>query len=331
MLSELGQGWDTFSQTFCVEKDNINHAFRTLVETYGIILSSTLDYADLTFTSVVVFPTIHMVRFVNNHFLVDWLPQPRFYNIQVKAELRFRMERFIDQTVAALERIDSASLATRRSRSSSSPAQVLEAASAMTAIFQQDLEERMAEFPLWRQWIQPPKDIVALKASLAVAKRVQHLLVTLKEITATDQAHSTRLRSQLVNFRQSLGYSRSFQTSSTSLAATLRSSPDLVDSINGTKISAFKSEIGRLCKERNVVKIVPRELDPVCFIDALRVTLAEIDDDTYDNFQRSWLLERNKAIHRYEVRTQTDRDSHIDVALKLFQRIEEDGSMPAHF
>lgn len=327
MLSDLGQRWEIFSQTFCLEKDNINHAFRTLIETYAAILTSSLEYHDVTLGSVVVFPTPYMGRFINSHFLSRLLPKPKLYSLQVNAEIRFRMERFIDEAIAALERIDAVSPATPRLYSSTTSAQILEAASATTTVFQHELQDRIAEFSLWRQWIQKPKDLQALKVSLAAAERVHGLLSILQDITVTNEAHSRRLRKQLQNFRQSVGSGPSFQSSSMSLTAT----PGLVNPINGTSISAIRSEIGRLCKERTVVKTVPRELNAVCLIDALSVSLAEIDDDTLENGQRSLLLERNEEIHRYEVRTKTDQDSHIDMALKLFDHIEDGGSMPAYF
>lgn len=59
-----------FSQTFYLEKDNINYAFRTPIETYTTMLTSTLDDHDITFTSIIVSPAAHIVRFI------ELLPNP---------------------------------------------------------------------------------------------------------------------------------------------------------------------------------------------------------------------------------------------------------------
>jgi len=86
-----------------------------------------------------------------------------------------------------------------------SSTQILEGSINTITAYHRDLEERIADVPFWQRWIQKPKNIKALKDTLALAKHIHGLLLAAKEIVETNEAQSRRLRSQLQNFRKSLG------------------------------------------------------------------------------------------------------------------------------
>lgn len=71
-LSDLADRWESFSITFCIEKDNVNHAFRALIDVYLTAITS--NYQEITFSSVLIFPSAYVVRFINHYFEVWWLP-----------------------------------------------------------------------------------------------------------------------------------------------------------------------------------------------------------------------------------------------------------------
>ena len=306
MLLDLAQRWQSFSQTFCIEKDIVNDAFRAFVEAYSTAITS--KHQELTYASVIVYPWYYMLNFLNLHWEIRWLPQPKLYSLQVKAEIRFRLNRFIEQSIAALDRID------KESPSSTSPT-LGRAINTITA-HQRDLDVKIAETS-WRQWIQKPKDIKVLRDTLAVIKRIHKVIHAAKKTAEMYEAYQGRLRSQLQDSRKSFGNSFPIELSSESVLALLDPHADL-DSIGGARILTLRSKIAQVCQGPHHGNIVPRPLRMLCFIQALRETFSQVDSDALGSIQRSWFMERQEAIHRYELSGGSDRDSQVDLGFEIY-------------
>ena len=128
----------------------------------------TSNHQDMIFSSVIVFPSTYLLTFINHHYKVWWLPQPKIYSLQVKAEVCFQMERFMEESIRASERIDSIFPATRRVHNSIFEIPVFEEAIATTMVYHSNLEERIAEYSFWRQWMWKSEDVMKLQESLAL-------------------------------------------------------------------------------------------------------------------------------------------------------------------
>ena len=323
MLLDLAHRWESFSSTFCEEKDVINNAFRALVEAYSTAITS--KHQELTYVSVIVLPWLYMFEFMNNFFETSWLPQPKLYSLQVKAEIRFRLSQFIEESIAALDRIDKKSPTSRRFHSLTS--QTLGGAINTITAHQRDLEVKIAETP-WRQRIQNPKHIKALRDTLALLKRVHKLIFRVKVDAETNETYSKRLRSQLQSFRESLKNSLSIEISSSAVLAFLDPLDDL-DSIGEARIVTLRSRIAQVCQDSHHGNSVPRPLQTVCFLQAMGATFSHVDDDALASIQRSWVMERKEAIHRYQLMTRSDRDSQVDLGLEIYQAYKDGAPMPS--
>ena len=281
-----------------------------------------------------VLPSAYLVRFINQYFEVRWLPQAERYQVQVDAEIRFRIERSIDESIAALEKIErtspnAMSLTQCRFPSQMSQHQVLTTAIDQITVYQRYLDGGIAELGYWQQWIRKPDYFSTLRESLALAERIRRLLIITKQFVETNDAYFRRLRRQLYDFHQSLGNKQSFGISSTSLSAILEASFRDAASSGDARIRIFESRIARLCEDRNSGNIIPRDIYIFCVIRALRTTLSEVDDITLDHVQRSWLIERRGAIHRYEFSTATDLNSGADLGWEIYQAHNEETPIPA--
>ena len=179
------------------------------------------------------------------------------------------------------------------------------------------------------QQILKPKDIKALEDTLALAKRILKLILAAKEVAETNEAYSKKLKNQLQNFRKNLGNSLSIELSSTSILAILDTSLDNLDSTDGARISALRSRMAQVCQDPHHSNIVPRELHMVCFIHALGATFSQVDDDTLGSVQRSWLMERKEAIHRYESMTGTNWNSLVDLGFEIYQAHKDGAPRPS--
>ena len=318
---------------------------------------TTSDYQDVTISSVLVFPGVHLLRFINQYTLIPWLPEPKLYSLQVKAEIRFLKRRFIDEITAALDRIDTISPTTRYFHNSTSRTQLLEAAMKAVTSHQQMIMQKIdksAPIP-WR-WIYKPDHIVTLQEHRALGERIRRRILVVQETTEIYEAYCRRLRSHLQQLLQDFGNIPPFEFSpmgslavptpllshvqrSHLLSRRKRSSADdesdgsgiidvnphpyhfsyNLDWIDETRISTLRSELAQLCLERTNVEIVSGNLYTICLIYNLAATMSELDDDTLNSVQRSWVVERREAIRRYERQTETDRESIVNLIMDTDQ------------
>lgn len=326
------------------------------------------SYEHVTISSLLVFPGAHLLRFINQYTLIPWLPEPKLYSLQVKAEMRFQKRQFIDEITAALDRIDASSPATRYSHNSISRTQLLEAAMKTVANHQQMIMQKIdksAPIP-WR-WIYKPEHILTLQEHYALSERIRRRILVVQETTEIYEAHCRRLRSHLQQLRQGFFDIPPFEFSPTGslavpapLLAHVQRSHILLrrksssaddesegsdindvalhpynfsynlDWIDETRISTLRSELAQLCQERTNVKIVSGNLYTICLIYNLAATMSELDNDALTGFPRSWVVERREAIRRYERQTETDRESIVNLVLDTDQAYPDGTPVPEY-
>lgn len=342
LVSDLHTQLDNFSSTFCMERDIMSHAFRGWVDTYSKIVADS-DFVEFSLVSLFLFPQNHGLRFFNHFFLVPFLPKPRIYNVQVKAEIQFQRERFLADTKEALGNIDGSLLSIQSSGNSSNLTELLGAATRGMMAYQQNLDQNMNALKdkvlfggLIRTIFGESQEIKKLKQYHAL---VSHILVRLGSINATVarcEVDSRSLKVGLSQLRRSFEYSPNFEFSPAgfisippSLSAQLKSPPftllkqssgfdnesgsketkpfpsydkweyDL-DKVISTNVLTRRTAIADWCQDGGNYVMRSGFLYTVCNIWSQAKLMSTLDDDLLSGVQRSWIMEREKAIHRYE-------------------------------
>ena len=80
--------FENFFRPFLFELDIMNHAFHGWVDTHQHHPANS-DFVQYSVASTLGFPLRHGLGFIIYLCLVLFMPQPKLYSVQVKAELRF--------------------------------------------------------------------------------------------------------------------------------------------------------------------------------------------------------------------------------------------------
>ncbi|KAI4142490.1 MAG: hypothetical protein LQ341_003202 [Variospora aurantia] len=104
MLSQFAHRWQTFSTTFCMEQDVVNHELRTLIENYALALD--WDVQTISTWSLIIVPPLHFARIVNVLPRSVLGPGTAVYSLQVRANFIYQTKHFLAEASAALDRID---------------------------------------------------------------------------------------------------------------------------------------------------------------------------------------------------------------------------------
>ncbi|KAL9001984.1 MAG: hypothetical protein Q9188_005063 [Gyalolechia gomerana] len=315
-LPLLADQWRVYSEMLCVEKDQINYAYRNLIDAYAVAMRTPVQ--EMTASSLAFYPQVYYLRFFNHVWGYRWLPQPTVYHLQVEAEIRFRIKGFIRGSTAALARIASKSPTKGLPHDLASRTQNFTAVLAPLAHLEQILKEKIAECPWWHLSCRKAKRIQMLEEFLTLTTRVRHHILVIEELSVNTQVHIQTLTKQVDSFRQLLE-GHSFTLPSKKLSAELEPSLDDLLSHNGVWGWALRSRISQACTIGNHGKNGPGDLFSICLIHTMGTIFSDVDDDTLGSFQRSWLIERRAAMDRYMKRTMTDPDSTDDLAVELYE------------
>lgn len=71
-------------------------------------------------------------------------------------------------------------------------------------------------------------------------------------------------------------------------------------STHNTRLLSLRSEVAQLYKAPNNIIIDSDDLDAICVIYNLIVTMSALDDDPLSGFQTSWVVVRQEVIRRWE-------------------------------
>lgn len=320
-----------------MEKDIMNHAFRDFVEAYAKLITRS-HYVDLPTSAFVIFPMwSHTLRFINQYFLISFLPEPKLYSVQVKSEIQYRMKQFIHQSMIALDRIDDSFVFNQPLHNSISPIQSLKTATDAIAMYQQRLGQignaLEAELVPW-PWSSKPEEILMLDRYHALADDMRRQIHSIKETIVDYEIDSKRIKRQLHHLRQRFNYVPSFEFSPTGFIAVSKSLPTQeqrppfrqmlsvehtrqhsnvfyydLDMIDATDVSNLRSAIAQSCQESQNLNITSGSLFMVCSIWNQAMIISGLDDDVLSGIQRSWSVERRKAVGRYEKAIGADWES----------------------
>ena len=307
---------DRFSFTFCWEKDIMNHALNTFVKSYAM-LAPLSDSEDLTLPSILLFPGLHLMQLISQKSLWPWIPGPKLYSFEIKAELQFQKKRLIDEFTAALDRSDASFRTTGYSHNSNSSNRYLEAAIDHVTIHQQIVREMIdnSNTSLWR-WTHQSEETANLERHYRLGQRVRGHLLLVQEAMEAYEIYSRRLRSDLQRYLQTMHWSPSFgfspqgslalpahllyQTHNVSFLSRGQSteidddgdSRDVshitphahvflydLDSIDDTRARKSRSEIAQLCKTQQNVMMDSDNLYTICMIYNLSANVSPLEDD----------------------------------------------------
>ncbi|KAL8879479.1 MAG: hypothetical protein Q9198_002911 [Flavoplaca austrocitrina] len=284
-----------FFTTFCIEKDQINHAFRQLVQRYAIAITS--DRQEISIFRILVFPSIYVLRFLNSYTRVWWFFQPLPWSSQIEVEASYRIKEFVRQSSIQIDAITTA----HRRLDVRSDFQVVQAAITQAASDQSHFEAEIAKYSFWQRKFQIPRHLEYLTKNLALVERILDHLKKVKQFIQTIKVHSLDLTDQVQILHQNFNTDHVSTLGSTSLGVILDKSFDDLASLYSAENMAYIHTIKQSCEND---KVFPKEQYPICLIDSLRVILSRIDDDLGIH-QRSWCIEQRNAIERYQPRNRT--------------------------
>ncbi|KAI4274641.1 MAG: hypothetical protein LQ337_003803 [Flavoplaca oasis] len=296
LLRDLYTPSTDFFTTFCIEKDQMNHAYRQLVQRYAMAMTS--NRHEINVYKILLFPSIYVLRFLNSYTRVWWFFQPLPWSSQIEAEASYRIKEFVQQSSVQIDAI----IATHRRLDVRLDIQVVQAAIIQAASIQSRFEDEIADYSFWQRQFQAPRHLEYLTKNLALVERILNHLKKVKQFIQTVKAHSLDLIGQVQILYQNLNSDHISTLGSTSLGLILDKSFDDLASLYHTENMAYIHTIKQSCEND---KIFPREQYPICLIDSLRVILSRIDNDDLGIHQRSWCIEQRNAMERYQPRNHT--------------------------
>ena len=347
-----------------MERDIINHVFRGWVDSYAKIVANS-DTVPSSLVSFLLFPYIHGLRMWNHLFLVPFLPQPRVYDIQVKAEIQFQRQSFLDHSEEALANIEFSLLSIQNSGISTSLAQQLGAAITGIEAYQRDLDQSIHGLRnnIWFEGFRhffshESQQIKELRRSSALIGRVLIRLRSLDANVARYESEFKSLRVGLHQLRRSFKYTPDFEFSPAGLISIppklsegLKPPPffvlkrrggreeasgsgnsELVGSydnwvydlskVKDTEVTTQRAAIAGFCKESDNYVMRSGFLYTVCNIWSQARLLSGLDDDLLGGVQRSWVMAREEAVHRYRRENGLDFASIVNDMRSEYDSIE---------
>ena len=335
MVTDLGPQLDAFSLKFFVEKDTMTYTFRNFIEAYAMTITLS-GYEHLTLPSILLFPGFHLMRIINQYSLWSWLPEPKLYSVQVRAEIQFQKAKLIYELEAALDRVDAGFVPTQLFQDSSSQIQCLKTAINKVTTHQQSIRQMIdgSDPSFWR-WIRKSEETMELERYYRLGERVRGLLFTIRHTVKEYEIFSNSLRSGLQFFREILEDRRLLEFSAhaslavpppllaqvqnisslsrgrsssvhedgdgrvvTHITSRSRASLYNLDSVDDTRLSSLRSEVAQACNDGYYIGTGSEDLFWICSIYHRGTLNSALDDDPLSDFPISWAVLRENIIRR---------------------------------
>ena len=105
VVSDLCPSLREFSDTFCIEKDIQNYAFRSLVEAYGRIMvrSDRMDLSAWHYSLIAIDPVI---RLLNRACRAPYSFQPLLFDFEIDIDMNYDLLRFVTVFKHSMARIE---------------------------------------------------------------------------------------------------------------------------------------------------------------------------------------------------------------------------------
>ena len=302
-------------------------------------------YQDLSIYVLGLAPWWLVWGFLNHFMNVQFLPQPQLYLFQVEAEMRYQKQLLIDSSIAAIDIIDESCRLTDPEQQK----QILEVLIGNITTFQEEVERKIREScPFWHNLFPYKKETCDTLGKFdTLGRRVRYRVRYIQVITQTYKEHHRRIRDHYEQMKEIIHNSPSSEFSykgglnipppfepyiqefpflirQQTLGANGSSvTPHLfvysydLDFNNGTPLPVLRSLVARLCKESKNFNIVSGNLYMICAIQALEAKLSELNNNDVNSVQRSWVVQRQKALDRH------NKTKGFDEEILLRQFVDE--------
>ena len=327
----------------------MNQIFRDFVTAYARAIGES-NSTELSIASTFVWPLDHTLRFINRYALCSWLPDSRLYSLQIKSELRYQARRFIDESLAALDRIETTQDNMQGTTSLDSLSQPFDLATNAIWVYQRGLTEqiqRLKNASFWTIFYQP-KGVRALEEHYALSSRMRDSIASLVETNLLYRANQAKLRTKLNHLRAGFRYIAAFDFSPQGRIALPRvldhrsswlqpvegESPSThdynMDMALERNISTIRLEIAQSCEGPTNTHIISGSLFMICNMWHYAAMMSGLEDDLLKGVQRSWLLQRKKARHQYKKEIRADDEYVARRAAKVYDDFVRGTSVPKY-
>ena len=330
MVSNLCPPLREFSDTFCIEKDIQNYAFRSLVEAYGRVMvrSDRMDLSAWQYSLMAIDPVL---RLLNRACRAPYSFQPLLFGFEVDIEMNYQIRHFVTEFQHSMARIEARTVSIQ----SHTLKQRLDTAYNAFERFQGRVNEKRADdgynyigfFPnSWR-----PEGMQSLDSYHDFATRVMKQLKALERSLNTYDVDIAEMRRQHQTLLDHLATVRHFETERTGLIWIPKSElghfqnvsiiniqdssaqqqgstdpdkayPFNLDSINTpSDLSALRQILVEICSGEKNSKIVSGSLYTTCVIWRHIKAISAFDHSLLSPVQRSWSFEQTRAIEEHRV------------------------------
>ena len=293
---------------------------------------------------------------LNYYMIVPFLPQPQVFLFQVEAEMRYQKQLLIDSSISALNNIDQAC----PFPDSAQQKQDLDVLMEKIAIYQENVRWDIDKS--CSIWHNLPLYKVGTCATLekldTVGESVRRRVQNIRDIMDIFRDHYGWIRDYLKQFADfvhrssssGLSYNGEF-TTPRPLEPYIEETPFLIrrnhsgpngSSVNshpfvvsynlgfddGTPLPILRSKVAQLCKESETFKITSGDLYMICAIQALEAMISDLNDGNVSGTPRSWWMQRQKALIRYNQTHGLDEKSMLKHYTKKYQEDKKGMSVP---
>ena len=366
MSSTLCPQLQAFSDSLCIEKDIQNHGFRSLVEAYTTIIMRS-DRMHLSFWHYWVAPINPVLRLFNKECRIPVLFQPRLFDFQIHAEIKFQLQFFLTQSRRSMDRVEAEinglkprsldhSLKTamntfkefqRRTgqemkRTRPYPLEFIRNILPARQFHSPERMKRLSEYyNLFIRIFQRLKDtttsLAAYDTNIVNMKRQHNRLLAIM----TSGSHFDLKRNGVVSVPQSevsnlanasfIDFQHPFLAHSEDglTRDVLSYDYDLDTVFSHTDRAALRQGLTQVCREETNVNIDSGFLYTMCILWRQVMSRSEFDEDILGSVQRSWYFEQTKAAVEHRKLIKYDDDSIDKDALKYYRQYQKGEEGPA--
>ena len=365
MLSTLCPQLQAFSDSFCIEKDIQNHAFRSLVEVYTTTVMRS-DRMHLSFWHYWVAPINPVMRLLNKECRIPYIYQPRLFDFQIYAEMRFQLRHFLTESRQSIDRVEA-----EINRFKSRPLD--HSLKAVTNTFKEfqrrtrQKRERTRSYPfemihriLPARYLHSPEGIKRLNEYHDLSVRILQRLTDLKtslaaydtSIVDMKRQHNRLLVVMASGSRFDLGRngvisvprleignlanasfvdfqnpSQAEEDGSTGVVSHYDYNLDTVFSPSDR--AALRQGVVQVCLEGTNVNIVSGFLSTICILWRQITSRSEFDGGLLGPVQRSWSFEQTKAALEHRKLMGYDDDGISEDFVRYYRAYQEGEEGPA--
>ena len=351
MVSDLCPKLREFSDTFCIEKDIQNYAFRSLVGAYERIMvrSDRMELSAWHYSLIAINP---FMRLLNRACRAPYSFQPLLFGFEIDLEMTYQLQHFVTEFKYSMARIEARTIAGQ----SLTLKQRVDTAYNKLESFQGYINQKMVENRYniirfihysWR-----PEGMKRLDSYYDVATRVMKRLKALEGNLNTYDVDIAEMRRQHQSLLNILANVRQFDMERTGLISIPKSelghfqnvsfinfqnssdqqqnstNPDKVypfdlDTVfTPSDLSALRLITVEICSGEKNTKIISGSLYTICIIWRHIKAISAFDHNLLGPVQRSWSFEQTRAIEEHRVAMGYDAETlaaRMQNMVNLFQ------------